>query len=168
MAEKEQIIREKVKHGGLFDFKGLYSFAHDWLKEEKRYGIVEGKYNEKVSGNSRDIAIEWAASRMLSDYFKIEISVKFEISKMTDVEVEIDGQKKMMNKGSVEVEIKGALIKDPNSSWDKAPITRFLRDVYNKYVIPGRIDDTEGIIRANVIGFKDELKAFMELSARKR
>ncbi len=168
MSEKEQVIREKMQHQGIFDFKGFYSFAHDWLKEERKFGVVEEKYNEKVSGNSRDLKIEWLASKILSDYFKIELKIKFEISEMTDVEVEIDSERKKMNKGKVEVEIRGTLVKDPDSKWDKWPVARFMRDVYNKYVIPGRIDDVEIRIKREVINFKDELKAFMELSGRRR
>ena len=168
MSEKEQVIRERARHDGIFDFKGLYSFAHDWLKEEKRYGVVEERYNEKVSGNARDLMIEWKASKVLSDYFKLEIAMRFIISGMTEVEVEVDGQRKKMNKGRVEFDIRGALVKDPESKWDKAPVTRFMRDVYNKYVVPGRVFNMEMKVRTDVSSLKDELKAFMELSSRKR
>ena len=61
MAEKEQVLKEKLEHSGLWDFKGFYSFAHSWLKEED-YDVEEGKYSEKVSGNSRDINFEWKAT----------------------------------------------------------------------------------------------------------
>ena len=168
MSEKEQVLRERLRHDGLFDFRGTYSFAHDWLKDEKRYGVVEERYNEKVSGNARDLMIEWRAMRKLSDYIKIEIFIRIEITGMTEVEVEIDGEKKKMNKGRVELDIRGALIKDPDSKWDKAPFTRFMRDVYNKYVIPGRIFEMEMRVKNDVIKFKDEVKAFLELSARPR
>jgi hypothetical protein len=168
MSEKEQVLRETATHTGLFDFTGFYSFAHDWLKEEKRYGVVEERYSEKVSGNSRDLMIEWRATRQLSDYFKLEIFIRFIISGMTDVEVEIDGNKSKMNKGKVDMDIRGALVKDPESKWDSAPFTRFMRDVYNKYVIPSRIYDMEMKVRTDVSILKDELKAFMEVSARKR
>src|SRR3989338_466352 len=166
MAEKEQIIREKVDHSGVFDFKGFYNYAHSWFKEEN-YGVVEDKYSEKVSGNNRDIKIEWSTTKKLSDYFKFEIKVEFEISWMSDVEVEIEGQRKAMNKGKVSVEIKGSLVKDPDSKWDSTPIWRFLRDIYNKYVIPGRIENMENILEGDVRDFKEELKAFLELSGRR-
>ena len=101
MAEKDLVLKEKVEHSGLFAFPGLYSYVHSWLKDEN-YGINEDKYSEKVSGNKRDLLIEWKASKRLSDYFKIEIAVKYEISEMTEVEAEIDGEKKKMNKVMVQ------------------------------------------------------------------
>ena len=167
MSEKEQVIREKVQHQGIFDFKGFYGFAHDWLKEEKEYGVVEEKYNEKVSGNTRDIKIEWLASKLLIENFNIEIKIKFDIGDLADVEVEVDSERKKMNKGKVEVEIRGTIVKDPDSKWDKSPFSRFMRDTYNKYVIPGRINNVENRIKTDVINLKEELKAFMELSARR-
>ena len=166
MAEKEEVIKEKLDHSGIFDFKGFYSYAHSWLKEEK-YGVVEEKYSEKVSGNTRDITVKWLASKILSDYFKIEIEVEFVITKLSDVEVEIDGERKKSNKGKVSVEIKGVLILDPRSKWDKSEFWRFTRDVYNKYVVPARVENKRDVIRKVVMNFKEELKAFLELSGRR-
>ena len=116
MVEKEEVIKEKITHSGVFNFSEFYSYAHSWLKEED-YGVAEEKYNEKVSGNSRDITIEWKASKEVSDYFKVSIKVEFQIEGLVDVEVEVDGKKKKTNKGKVTVDIKAALLKDPESKW---------------------------------------------------
>ena len=165
MAEKEEVIDERFDHSGIFDFKSFYSYANDWLVEEE-FGVVERKYSEKVSGNSRNISFEWRASKKLSDYFKIEIKIEFEIENLTDVEVEIDGERKKTNKGKIKGKIKGSLVKDPDSKWDTAPFYRFIRDVYNKYIIPGKIDTFENLIRNNVKSFKEELKSFLELTGK--
>jgi len=166
MADKDLVLREKVEHTGLFDFKGLYTYAHSWFKEE-RYGVDEEKYAEKVKGNKRDIDIEWKVTKDVSDYFKIEYKVKFRIAELTDVEVEIDGEKKKMNQGNIEIDIKGALIRDPTSKWDATPFYRFIREVYNKYVIPARVDQTKDILKDDMIKFKDDIKAYMELLGRR-
>lgn len=166
MAEKEEVIKEKVEHSGIFNFSEFYSFAHRWLKEED-YGVAEEKYTEKVSGNARDIYFEWKASKQLSDYFKIEIKMKFDISDLVDVEVEIDGKKKKMHKGKVGLEIKGTLVRDPDSKWDTSPFYRFLRDVYNKYLVPKRVENISMKVQSDVKDFKEELKAFLELLGRR-
>ena len=70
------------------------------------------------------------------------MKVEFEVKELVDVEVEIDGKKKKMNKGKVSVDIKGDLVKDPESKWDVTPFYRFLRDLYGKYIIPGRTSST--------------------------
>ena len=166
MADKDLILKEKVAHSGIFDFSAFYSYAHSWFYEEG-YGVVEDKYSEKIAGNKKNLYIEWTVTKKLTDYFKIEYKLKYYIDNLTDVEVEIDGEKKSMNKGNVMVEMKGYLVKDYESKWEVSPIHRFLRDVYNKYVIPGRINDLSGKTIGDLQTFKDELKAFLELSGKR-
>lgn len=167
MTDKDQILKEIVEHSGLFDFAGFYAFSHAWFKEEK-YGVNERKYSEKVKGNARDIRIEWTTTKRFSDYFKIEMEIVFEVWGMTDVEAEIDGEKKKMNKGLVRAEIKGILVKDYDSKWDTSPQWRFLREIYNKYLIRSRVENMELKVEKDVQEFKDELKAFLDLIGRAR
>lgn len=162
MAERDQIAKEKVEYSGLMDFPAIYSFAHSWFKQEG-YGVNEDKYSEKVSGEKRDINIEWKATKKISDYFKVEFKVGFEISDLTEVQVEIDGQKKKMNKGKIVVEITGTLVKDHESKWESSPFQRFWRDVYNKFIIPGRISAVEGMVAGKLVDFKDQIKNLLEL-----
>lgn len=166
MAEKEEILKEKVEHSGVFDFAGFYSFAHSWFKEEN-FGVNEEKYAEKTSGTSRDIDVEWKAFKSITDYFKFEYRINFEVKDLTDVEVEIDGRKKAMNKGKVSVEITGTLVFDKDSKWDNSPFSRFMRDVYNKYIIPSRADDMRIKVANLAQRFKDELKSFLDLVGRR-
>ena len=166
MVQKDQIIEEKLAHSGVFDFAAFYSFAHSWFKEEK-YGVIEEKYSEKVTGDARTLSIEWAATKDYDDYFKFEIKVYMDVKDMTDVQVEIDGVKKKMNKGTIEMKIRGTLVKDYESKWDPSPITRFLRDVYNKYVIPQKTEDMKNLLQNKARVFKEEIKAFLELEGKR-
>lgn len=167
MVEKDQIIKEKLDHSGIFSFSDLYTFMHTWLKDNL-YGVNEEKYGEKVSGASRDIGFEWKATRTLSDYFKIEHTIRVDVTGLTEVEVEIDGKKRRMNKGKIAMEIKGILIKDPKNTWDEtSPAYKFLREVYDKYIIPKRIKAMENKIENDVRSFKDEVKAYLELTGKR-
>jgi hypothetical protein len=168
MADKLELAKEKYDHSGLFDFSAYYSFAHAWLSEEKDYGVVEDLYSEKVSGNEREIAIKWTASKKVSDYFKVELKFKFLIFKLVDVEVEMDGEKKKMNKGKFVGEVKANLIRDPSSNWDVSPFNRFLRGLYDKFVIPQRIDGMEQFVLEEAREFVDESKAFLELTGKRK
>ena len=166
MVQKDEINSEKLEHSGIFDFLGFYRYAHSWLKDEG-YGVTENKYSEKVSSDARDISIEWTATKEISDYFKFEIKIKIEISGLTNVKAQIDKEKRDMNKGKVTISTTGNLIKDPESKWDTSPFYRFLRDFYNKYIIPARVEDMEGRVSEDVSIFKEELKAFLELSGKR-
>lgn len=167
MVEKDQVIKEKLDHSGLFNFAELYTFMHSWFKNNL-YGVNEERYTEKVSGATRDIAFEWKATKKISDYFRIEDGVKVDVMGLSDVEVEIDGKKKKMNKGKITVEIKGIMLKDPKNTWDETvPVYKFMREVYDKYIIPQRIEAMTDKIESDVRAFKDEVKAYLELTGKR-
>ncbi len=167
MVEKDQIIKEKLDHSGLFNFAELYTFMHSWLKNSL-YGVNEEKYGEKVSGTTRDISFEWKAVKKVSDYFKIENSIKVDVVGLSEVEVEIDGKKKKMNKGKITIEVKGVLVKDPKNTWDETiPVYKFMREIYDKYIIPQRIDSMNDKVEGDVRAFKDEVKAYLELTGKR-
>lgn len=166
MPERDEVIREKIDNSGVFDFKAVYGFSHGWLKDEG-YGVVEEKYSEKVSGNSRDITIKWGFSKQLSDYFKVDGEVEIEVKGMTDVEVEIDGERKRMNKGKISFDIKALLIMDPDGKWDDNGFYKFLREIYTKYVIPSRVEKVKNSIKKDVMGLKEQIKAVLELTGRR-
>jgi len=167
MVEKDQIIKEKLDHSGIFDFSELYGFMHTWLKDNL-YGVNEERYSEKVSGTGRDISFEWKATKLITDYFKIEHTIRVEVTGLTEVEVEIDGKRKKMNKGKIAMEIKGVSIKDPANTWDETkPFYKFLREAYDKYIIPARVKGIADKIENDVRAFKDEVKAYLELSGKR-
>lgn len=167
MVEKDLIIKEKLDHSGLFNFSELYSYMHSWFKNNL-YGVNEEKYSEKVSGASRDISFEWKAAKKISDYFRIEDMIKVDVVGLTEVEVEIDGKKKRMNKGKITMEIKGILLKDPKNTWDETvPVYKFLREAYDKYIIPQRINSVVERVEVEARAFKDEVKAYLELTGKR-
>ena len=93
MAEKEEIFSSKMKYEGLWDFKEFYKFCYQWLVEEMHLDVIEDKYSEKITGDSKGIKIEWTGKRKVTDYFQFSVSVKFEIIGLINVEITKDGRK---------------------------------------------------------------------------
>lgn len=166
MAIKDLILKEKLDYTGLFDFASMYSFAYGWFKYEE-YIVVEEEYTEKIAGSTKEMVIKWKAMKSLSDYFKIEYAIKFELKNVTEVEVEIDKVKKKMQKGKVTIEIKGNLVKDPDSAWAGNPFNTFLREAYDKYIIPGRVEGMQIKLVGDLRAFKDSMKEFFEIPAKR-
>lgn len=166
MPEKDKLIKEKLEHVGLFDFGEMYAYAFNWFKNES-YSLVEDKYTEKVSGGNRDIEFEWTAGNKLSDYFKAEIKLKLAVDGMSDVEVEIDGKKRKMNKGRIRMDFSGTLIRDVGAKFEEKGTWKFMREWYNKYLIPDRLDKMEDKVKDDMRDFKEKLKVFLEMSGRR-
>ena len=167
MAEKDKLFSSKIKYGGVFNFADFYKFCYDWLKEEGGFEIVEDKYSEKLSGDAKSIDIEWTGTRSVTDYFKFESKVIFKIVGLTNVEVG-DGNKKIKtNKGSVEIGIKGTLIRDPKGKFEKTWLEKFARGIYEKTVIPSRVDQMETKIKQDCDEFLAQAKAYLDLEGKR-
>jgi len=166
MVNREEVLKDKIEFSGIFDFAGLYFYAHSWFVN-RGLGIDEKKYVEKTDGKKRDMEIEWETAKGISDYFKEEYKIKFRTEKLVEVEVEIDKQKKKMTEGKIIIEIGGTLITDSDNKWESSAFSRFVRDSYDKYIIPARVNKAKEKIIDNVKEFIEEIKTFLDITGRR-
>jgi hypothetical protein len=167
MAEKDTIFSSKIKYNGIFSFKDFYAFCYDWLTEETGLDISEDKYSEKISGDSKDIDVEWDGTRKVTDYFKFNVKVSFKILGLTEVEIQQGSTKMKTNKGVIEVKIKGILVKDYEGKFETNALNKFLRSIYEKWVISSRITEYENKIAGNCDEFLNQAKAYLDLEGKK-
>jgi hypothetical protein len=168
MAEKDTIFTGKVKQGGLFDFKELYRFCYVWLVDHD-YFVTEKVYSEKVGAGGKEIEIEWEAKRKISDYFRFTIKVNWRIIGLNDAEAEDKetGKKVKLNKGNVELKVAGVLEMDYESKWESSPFLKFMRGIYDRYVIRVRIDQYEGKIFGECDEFLAQARAFLAIEGKR-
>ncbi len=169
MVEKEKIFSSKLKHKGIFSFPDFYKFCYDWLKEETGLDIIsEDKYTEKIEGDSKKIEIEWTGTKKVTDYFKFEIKVKpMKVDKLKDVEIKQGNTKIKTNTGTVEVKVFGTLIRDYQGKFERTAFGKFLRSIYEKWVIPARIEQFEEKLAGECDEFLSQVKAWLDLEGRK-
>lgn len=165
MVEKDQVFEGKVKHKGIFDYKELYRFCYSWLID-KEYLVKEKEYTEKIHPTGKEVVIEWEATRKISDYFRFFFKIKWRIMNMKDAEVEIEGVKATLNKGEPEIKLTAILEKDYEHRWENSGFLKFLRGLYDKYLIRGRIDDYESRIFTEGDEFLAQVKAFLALEGK--
>lgn len=166
MAEKDKVSESKVKWSGLFDFKETYNFCYNWLNEED-YFVEEKKYIEELAGDAKKVEIVWEATKKVSDYFKYHLKMTWRIVGMKSVEVEQNGRKVKMNTGSFEIKTAATLVKDWDGTWESSPVNKFLRGVYDKFIIEGRIRQYEDKVFGDMNNFSEAFKAFLALEGRK-
>ena len=166
MAEKDTIFSGKIKHKGMFGFKDFYSFAYDWLCEES-YNVTEKSYSEEITGDSKKVEIEWEAKKKISDYFRFLMKISWKVLNLKEVEIVKEGKKVKTNSAQVEIKIKGIIVKDYDSRWENNPFAKFMRGVYDRYVIKSRIDEYEDKIKSESDEFVDQCKAFLALEAKR-
>jgi len=164
--ESQQILSEKVRHVGKFDFKETYRILFEWLTD-KGYNISEKYYKEVIGqGGAKEVDIKWVASKLVSSYFKFEMSLEYKIIALVSVEEEVNGVKIKMNKGDLTLTVKSSIIKDYEGQWDSGPL-KFLRNIYDKNLTPERMDGQIGEIIGETEEFVAEIKAFLILTGKR-
>ena len=71
------------------------------------------------------------------------------------------------NKGGVEIKIKGDLIRDYQGKFEINAFQKFLRSIYEKWVIPSRIEEYEGKLAGDCDEFLAQAKAYLDLEGKK-
>lgn len=165
MVEKDKIYSGKLKHTGIWDFKETYRFIYDWLSDND-YLITEKSYNEKITSGGKDIEIAWEARRKISDYFRFVLKLNWRILGMSDVEVQKNGAKTKANKGYIEIKFAAVLEKDYEHRWENSGFMKFLRGVYDRYIIVGRIDNYEDKLFGEVDELIAQTKSWLALEGK--
>jgi hypothetical protein len=162
MTQKEEIYREKLTQIGHWDYNEVYEMLYGWLKDHS-YDLSEGVYKEKLSSGGKEIIISWNAKKKVTDYFLYQIELEWHILGMKDAEVEIDGKKTKTNKGELEIVFKGTIIKDYEKRWEDKPLWKFLRGIYEQYIIRTTVDEYAGDLEGETKGIISDLKAFLRI-----
>ena len=167
MAEKETIFSSTIKYNGIFSFKDFYKFCYEWITEEMDMEISENKYEEKITGDSKNIVVEWAGEKKLTDYFRFDIKINFELMGLKNVEVAVGGTKVTTNNGSAKISVKGILVRDYEGKIEMSAFNKFLRSIYEKWVIVARIKEYEDKIAGACDEFLSQTKAYLDLEGKR-
>ncbi|MFA5142194.1 MAG: hypothetical protein WC471_04460 [Candidatus Woesearchaeota archaeon] len=132
-----------IRYTGVFDFDKLYKSITKWYKAHG-YDMQEKKYVHK----GKELEFEWFGDKKITEYYKYEIEVALFIWEFGETEVVKDGQTIKMNKGRIQMVIKGAYVLDYAKSWGSTPapvksisdipnkkFVHYMQDLYHKYII---------------------------------
>ena len=82
---------------------------------------------------------------------------------LVEVEVEVDGRKVNKHKANSEIKFDATLMKNYENKWDKNAFLRFIREVYDTYIIRSRIEDYKAELYSEIYELIDEVKAFLNM-----
>ncbi len=167
MAEKDTVFSSELKHVGLFQFKDAYQFLYDWLTDEVGLHVKEKKYEEKLIGDKKEIIVEWEGQKKFTDYFRFDADVKITIRNLVEVEINQGGKKVKTNQGDFKIGVKGILVKDYEGKFEISAFNKFLRSIYEKWVITSRIEQFEDKIIEDCDEFLGQAKAYLDLEGKR-
>lgn len=167
MVEKDSVFSSKVKSKGLFSFKEFYKFCYEWMSDEMGLDVSEKKYKEKLSGNEKEIEIEWEGEKKVTDYFKYVVKAEIKITDLQEVEVTKGETKIKTNKGGAEVKISGTLEKDYDGKFERDAVRKFLRGTYEKWIIASKVEEYQGKLAGACDEFLAQVKAYLALEGKR-
>jgi hypothetical protein len=163
----DDIFSSSMKYAGIFNFRDFYEFCYKWLTDQKSMKLKENIYEEKLSGNEKEIKIEWETIAKVSDYFHLKMKIEFTIRRLVDVELTKGDEKIKTNKGEVKIKLKGTILKDPNGQFETSPQMKIWRGIYEKFIINSRVKQYEDKLIGDCDEFLAQTKAFLDLEGRK-
>ncbi|MFH1823263.1 MAG: hypothetical protein ABH817_00915 [archaeon] len=163
--ELSPVFQTRIKHKGIFDFKEGYQFLWDFF-QDYQYLVIEKKYEEKVGAFGKDLEIVWSCLKKINDYFRFNVSITWRPNSLTEVEVQEDGKKVKKNKGTFDVIIKANLERDYENRWEENVFKRFLRNLYDRYIIKSRTEFYEQKLAEEMAEAAAQLKSLLVLEGK--
>lgn len=167
MVEVDKVYESKVTYTGVFNFKDLYNFIYRWMNDNRYPFVVEKTYNEKIKPEGKEIEIVWECRKKVSDYFRFYLKLNWLVRGLTNVEAQQGDIKISTNKGMFEVRITGYLEKDYEHRWEITGVAKFLRGIYDRYIIKSRVESYEQKILEEVDELVAQAKSYLEMEGRK-
>ena len=154
MSEVDYVIPElKIGKEGVFDLKEVYNLVNTFLLQ-RGHDVTEKEhaYDEKGS-----LKIKWEAERKVDDYTKFCIEVTITGSGVKDVEL----KKKKALSGKFSIKLESYLKKDYEDTWEQRPIQKFLRGLYDKFIIGSKFDKYAKELKEETYALYNEVKSYL-------
>jgi cytochrome P450 len=85
---------------------------------------------------------------------------------MKKIKVKKEDKEVDMNSGLVEINFEAVLVKDYEHKWEDAAIWKFLRGIYDRYIVRSRIDKYEDKVKEEVEELIAQMKSFLAIEAK--
>jgi len=150
----------KLSYEGLFDFADLMKTIISFFKSHG-FGWFESQHNEIVKETGKDIFIHVDNRHELSDYAKSRIVLYITVKDLSDVEIEKDGRKMIVNKGKITFEFEAYVLTDYLGRWEKKAWMYFYRTMMEKFVGVREMYRYKQLVREDLDGIMKEVNGYL-------
>ncbi|MBU1974653.1 MAG: hypothetical protein KKH52_04640 [Nanoarchaeota archaeon] len=129
-----------LRYAGIFDFDGFYAAVIDWAKN---YGYMwhEVDYKHKIpSPAGAEQEWRWQMTKEVNDYISYKIVFRPIIFDMKEMEIEVDGKKKCLTSGRIEITIDGTVLYDWQKTFMGKWLPKKLGKIYNEYIFKKELE----------------------------
>lgn len=159
---KQEVVKLiKVEQTGIVNFDEVYERIWAWFGANG-WMCLEKNQTEKVLPDGKDLKIEWLAYRDPDDYVRFWMEAEVWILRCNDVLVVVKGKKVKKQKGDLEVRFRSFMEKDYRHKFRVTAFGKFLREIYEKYLIKRRMLKLEEKLRKETFSLQREAKRALQ------
>ena len=159
MVHTDKIVKElEISHEGVLDFKEFLHTIKDFFKRHN-YDLTEKAYETKNIENLKNTTIKWEFDRKVDDYNQCFAKLKIELSKYKEGYVD---SKKVVD-GNIKITIEGDIVRDYDLKWKTAPVKKFMRAIYDKYIAEEKQDRIAKELKSIIENLRKEIKQYLNI-----
>lgn len=147
----------KFQYDGYFDMYKLYDELLGFLEDARNYDTTEKYYVEKNDQGKKELSSYFDAELHYTDYYQLILIIRV-VMKGVDTEIEINGKKKIMAKGSVKMICSRYIEVDFQNKRARNPLMEFVTKVYDKYFGTDEIGDCVQVMGRDIWSLKNIVK----------
>ena len=161
--EREIVVQEqRVTYEGIFSLDELHKTISDWCAN-KHYDRLDKLHTESVKPEGKFIDIELQPDKNIDDYTNFMIRIRIYASNIKDVTVEMDGRKRRLNQGKVQIVLDAFIKTDYQGRMEGKPIYTFFRTLYDKYIYKSDMARHEDNLKSDVAHLKETIYNYLNL-----
>ena len=163
MSEKKLYLDGlELTYEGLFDLKEFLK-AIDSIIKDRGYVKGEKRREEVIKSTGREFSMELRPVKKKTDYFVLMVKMRISITNMTDVEVEKDDVRTVMNNGNISIIFDAWTTTDYELRWEQKPLFYFLRNLFERGIYKFHTDRFADELIDDTHFFYNNIKAFLNL-----
>ena len=149
----------QISYQGVFDFKELLNVIKEFFKRHD-YDLSEKNYNTSTGeGNAKNTIVLWEFDRKVDDYNQVFARLKFELMNYKEGYVD---SKKIVD-GNIIITMEAEVQRDYDIKWKNAPIKRFVRALYDRYIDEPKNDRIFDEGKKLIENLKKDIKQYLHI-----
>ncbi|NQV91650.1 hypothetical protein HQ489_04195 [Candidatus Woesearchaeota archaeon] len=164
MAERNLVIDQlKFSYEGLFNAGELTSLISSWFLE-KGWDWYEKLNQEQITPEGKQIRIILEPWKSASDYYKLAVQIKLNMTNIKDVEIQKDNQLLRLDHGVIRITFNGYVVSDRFNKWHSSPFFWFLSIIFEKYFFKNHYNKFETWIKSDVEDLHDKIQNYLNVT----
>ncbi|MBI4983051.1 hypothetical protein HZC32_00170, partial [Candidatus Woesearchaeota archaeon] len=119
---------------------------------------------EQITPTGKQIQIILQPWKNVSDYYKLQVLIKINLTDVKEVEVEQEGRTLKINQGAVKMTFDAYVFSDRKDKWSAKPLYWLISIIAEKYFFKEHLHKFETWVKSDVEDLLNKIKTYLNVS----